>query len=187
MKILLLIAHPYLHRSKMNAALLASAAKLPEVEIFDLYETYPDFYIDATAERNRLMRTDLLIMQFPFYWYSAPALLKEWQDRVITPTRHSPDVPHPLAGKPLMLTITTGQRLESYLPQVGDSQRLHTMSQLLSPLKQLAHHCGMPLLQPFTVHGCRHLTLTDLQTHAKRYQNYLQSLIDQYTIPADGQ
>jgi NAD(P)H dehydrogenase (quinone) len=39
---------------------------------------------DAVAEQARIDRADLLIMVFPVYWWSMPAILKGWIDRVFT-------------------------------------------------------------------------------------------------------
>jgi NAD(P)H dehydrogenase (quinone) len=39
---------------------------------------------DAVAEQARIDRADMLIMIFPVYWWSMPAILKGWIDRVFT-------------------------------------------------------------------------------------------------------
>ena len=33
-------------------------------------------------EQQRLADHDLIVLQFPLYWYTGPALLKEWLDLV---------------------------------------------------------------------------------------------------------
>ena len=40
------------------------------------------FAPDVQAEIDKLMAADFLILQFPFWWYSVPAMLKGWIDRV---------------------------------------------------------------------------------------------------------
>ena len=40
------------------------------------------FAPDIQAEIDKLMAADFLILQFPFWWYSVPAMLKGWIDRV---------------------------------------------------------------------------------------------------------
>ena len=40
------------------------------------------FAADVQAEMDKLLAADLLILQFPFWWYSVPAILKGWIDRV---------------------------------------------------------------------------------------------------------
>ena len=39
---------------------------------------------DVLREQQRVERADMLIFVFPFYWWSVPALLKGWVDRVLT-------------------------------------------------------------------------------------------------------
>ncbi|MDY6962592.1 MAG: NAD(P)H-dependent oxidoreductase [Pseudomonadota bacterium] len=39
---------------------------------------------DAVAEQARIDRVDLLVMIFPVYWWSMPAMLKGWIERVFT-------------------------------------------------------------------------------------------------------
>ncbi|MCV5747032.1 NAD(P)H-dependent oxidoreductase, partial [Escherichia coli] len=49
----------------------------------DLYGEYPRFNINIDREQQRLREHDVVIFQFPLYWYSTPAILKEWQDLVL--------------------------------------------------------------------------------------------------------
>ena len=53
------------------------------VRLHDLYEAYPDFLIDVEAEQALLLEHDVIVFQHPVYWYSSPAILKEWQDLVL--------------------------------------------------------------------------------------------------------
>ncbi len=49
----------------------------------NLYEEYPDFQIDIKKEQDLLLNHDIIIWHHPFYWYSSPAILKEWIDLVL--------------------------------------------------------------------------------------------------------
>ncbi|XP_077473796.1 NAD(P)H dehydrogenase [quinone] 1-like isoform X2 [Stigmatopora argus] len=40
---------------------------------------------DITEEQCKLSEADLIIFQFPMYWFGLPAILKGWIDRVLTP------------------------------------------------------------------------------------------------------
>jgi hypothetical protein len=53
------------------------------VDISDLYEEYPDFYINVKREQQLLIEHDIIVFQHPFYWYSSPAILKQWEDLVL--------------------------------------------------------------------------------------------------------
>uniref|UniRef100_A0A3Q2QJE6 NAD(P)H dehydrogenase, quinone 1 n=1 Tax=Fundulus heteroclitus TaxID=8078 RepID=A0A3Q2QJE6_FUNHE len=39
---------------------------------------------DITAEQRKVEEAQLIIFQFPLYWFSVPAILKGWFDRVLT-------------------------------------------------------------------------------------------------------
>ena len=80
--VLLVLAHPALERSRANRAMAAAADSLAAVRLHDLYEVYPDFLIDVPDEQARLTAHDIIVLQFPLYWYSTPALLKAWIDEV---------------------------------------------------------------------------------------------------------
>ena len=83
-RVLVLFAHPAVQKSRLNVRLAAAACGLPGVTFHDLYETYPDFNIDVPAEQARLEAHEVIVLQHPFYWYSGPALLKEWLDQNLT-------------------------------------------------------------------------------------------------------
>ena len=82
-RVLILFAHPALQKSRVNRRLVAAVQNLENVTINDLYEEYPDFSIDVKREQALLESHDIIIFQHPLYWYSCPALLKEWQDLVL--------------------------------------------------------------------------------------------------------
>ncbi|MCV5371612.1 NAD(P)H-dependent oxidoreductase, partial [Escherichia coli] len=82
-KVLILFAHPSQHRSEVNTPLFKEAQKIEGVTCVDLYGEYPRFNINIDREQQRLREHDVVIFQFPLYWYSTPAILKEWQDLVL--------------------------------------------------------------------------------------------------------
>jgi NAD(P)H dehydrogenase (quinone) len=50
----------------------------------DLYHGDPSALPDILREQQRVERADMLVFVFPVYWWSVPALLKGWFDRVLT-------------------------------------------------------------------------------------------------------
>ena len=82
-KILVLFAHPALQRSLVNKELIKTFENLEYLTFHDLYEAYPQMDIDIEFEQNLLENDDIVVFMFPFYWYSTPAILKEWQDIVL--------------------------------------------------------------------------------------------------------
>ena len=82
-RILVLLAHPSLDRSEANRPIADAIAGIEGVTLVDLYAEYPDFQIDIDLEQQRLLAHDVIVFQHPLYWYSTPAILKEWQDLVL--------------------------------------------------------------------------------------------------------
>jgi hypothetical protein len=79
-RILVLFAHPALQKSTINRQLIAAIRDLENVTIKDLYEEYPDFYINLKREQRLLIDHDIIIFQRPFYRYASPAILKQSED-----------------------------------------------------------------------------------------------------------
>jgi voltage-gated potassium channel Kch len=82
-RVLILFAHPALQKSTVNRRLISAVRGLRGVTINDLYEEYPDFDIEVGREQELLLNHDIIIFQHPFYWYSSPATLKQWEDLVL--------------------------------------------------------------------------------------------------------
>src|SRR3569623_864064 len=83
-RILVILAHTNLVQSRINKAMADAVSDLPGVTVHDLYAAYPDGRIDVAREQALLDAHDIVVFQHPLFWYSSPALLKEWQDKVIT-------------------------------------------------------------------------------------------------------
>ncbi len=163
---LLVLAHPALHRSRANAALLEAAQARPEITIHDLYQNYADFLIDVEAEQQRLLDHQLIILQFPMYWYSAPALLKEWLDMVWLHGFAYGRLGTRLRGKTMLAAVTAGGDAGAYRP--GGINRF-TMAEFLRPLEATAHLCGLTWAEPFIVHDSIQMTEASRRAAAQNY------------------
>ena len=83
-KILVVVAHPNIDSSIANKTILEKFQKLhPDAEIDHLYKLYPDFKIDVKKEQEKLVKADYIILQFPMFWYNAPALMRQWFESVL--------------------------------------------------------------------------------------------------------
>lgn len=151
-KILILMAHPSLHRSEVNRPLFQTAKQLDAVTAVDLYGEYPNFRIDIDREQQRLRDHDVIIFQFPLYWYSTPALLKEWQDLVLEYGFAYGSDGHALDGKIFLCALTAGGSVDAYRAQ---GYNHFTIRELLQPLEQMAYLTGMQYIPPFCVFGAR--------------------------------
>lgn len=174
-KILILFAHPAFQKSRINKALIHSVQNLEGVTINNLYDKYPDFFIDVKAEQKLLLEHDIIIWHHPFYWYSAPAIIKEWMDLVLEHGFAYGNKGRALEGKWAMSTISTGGREEVYS---ASGSNHFTINQFLAPFNQSATLCRMAYLPPFVVHGSHTITKEDLQNYVTDYQQTIRTLRD---------
>lgn len=172
--LLLVLAHPALERSRANRALAKAAKGTPGVTFKDLYETYPDFVVDIETEQAALVAHDVISLQFPLYWYSTPALLKEWLDLVWLHGFAYGAEGEALKGKRLFVACTTGASAKAYH---AHGYNRFSMDEFLRPLEQTAHLCGMDWETPFVVHGASVKDDAALKAEAERYRARIASLL----------
>ena len=172
-RVLILFAHPMPRKSRINRALVNAVRELQGVTFHDLYEAYPDFDIDVAQEQSLLREHDVLVLQHPFYWYSAPAVMKEWLDLVLQYGFAYGDQGTALKGKRWQQAITTGGPEDAY--QASGSNRF-TIRELLAPFEQTANLCSMDYLEPFVVHGVLQMTRAQIDAEALRYRAHIEQL-----------
>ncbi|HEY0677048.1 MAG TPA: NAD(P)H-dependent oxidoreductase [Chitinophagaceae bacterium] len=171
--ILVLFAHPALEKSRVHSCLLRNIRNLQGVTVKDLYELYPDFDIDVKEEQRSLMQHDIIILQHPFYWYSTPAIIKQWEDLVLEHGWAYGSTGKMLTGKRIFNAISCGGRLEAYQP---NGLNRFTIRQLLWPIDQTARLCNMLYMPPFVVHGTHRLNKTDIELYGLQYAQLLIAL-----------
>jgi len=172
-RILILFAHPALEKSRVNRKIVRKIQSLETVTFHDLYEQYPDFDIDIEREQELLTSHDIVVFHHPFFWYSTPAILKEWQDLVLVHGWAYGSQGDALRGKYFLNLITTGGRESAYQK---DGHTGFTMRELLAPIEQTTRLCGMVFLPPFVIHGTHSLTASDIQRQAAESRRFLESL-----------
>jgi len=186
-KILVLYAHPKHWQSKANAPLAAVGRAVSGVTLIDLYATYPTLDIDVRAEQEQLAAHDIIIFQFPMYWYSTPAILKEWQDLVLEYGFAYGRDGKALHGKTFLCAVTAGGPAHVYAggdamsDDEGDVENGGMdIRRLLLPIEQMARLCGMHFLPPFILFGAR-TALKDqrIEDHMREWENLLTALRDQ--------
>lgn len=173
--VLILFAHPALEKSRVNAVLCEAVREMRGVTFRDLYEEYPDLAIDVRREQELLLAHETIVLQHPFYWYSSPSILKEYQDLVL---QHGWAYGHggeALVGKSLLQVITTGGRASAYQ---RDGLNRFTVRELLAPFEQTAFLCGMDYLPPFVAHGSLRMTANEVRAHADDYRAVVGGLRD---------
>jgi glutathione-regulated potassium-efflux system ancillary protein KefG len=178
-RILVNVFHPDLANSTGNKVLSDSIQGVANVTLRDLYREYPDMKIDVEREQHLLLDHDLIVFQHPLYWYSSPALFKEWQDRVLQPGfAFPPGVGDELKGKHWLSVITMASSGDEYGP---DGANQYTLDEFLRPFERTAAFCGMTWVPPVIIEGvvqakvvdARRIVAEHLSTQAEKYRLYL--------------
>ena len=173
-EIVILVAHPEQQHSRVNHALMRAAAGLApqRVEVRDLYALYPDYLIDADAERSVLSDARLVVWQHPIHWYGMPPLMKLWLDEVFAFGWAYGPGGTALQGKDLWLVVSTGGSEQAYRP--GGHNR-HFFDDFLPPYEQTAALCGMRFLPPLVLHGAHRASRAEVEAHGGLYTSRLLS------------
>lgn len=114
--VLIISGHPDLRDDSFaNKIILEDLATLlPEATFDDLGDLYPDYKIDVAAEQKKLVGADIIVLQFPIFWYSCPALLAKWMEDVFVRGFSHGSQGKALVGKKLVLSFTTGAPESAY-------------------------------------------------------------------------
>lgn len=180
-RVLVLLAHPALHKSRVNRRLADALRGLDGVTLHDLYDAYPDFDIDVRREQALLLAHPIVVWQHPLYWYSTPAMLKEWQDLVLEFDWAYGPRGRALEGKLLLQGITTGGRADAYQPG-GFNER--DLRDYLVPAERTARLCRMTYLPPFVTFGTHRMDEAAIVARAADWRALVVALRDGRVDPA---
>jgi glutathione-regulated potassium-efflux system ancillary protein KefG len=175
MSLLILLAHPNLQDSRINKALIdAATASSADFHIRDLYALYPHGFINLKAEQAAIENAQALVLQHPFYWYSVPALLKEWIDVTLTHGWAFGGGGTALKDKPWAHAVSTGGSQSDY------DHPSPSVESLLIPLQETAKLCNAQWAKPFITPDASSLTKEDLAQRAQQYVAWLNELRPQH-------
>jgi glutathione-regulated potassium-efflux system ancillary protein KefG len=174
-RILLQFAHPALEKSRVHVVMLEQVQFIEHITINDLYQQYPFFDIDISREQQLLMSHDIIVFQHPLYWYSTPAIVKQWQDLVLEHGWAYGKIGRMLKGKKLFHAITSGGRANSYSK---DGYNGYSVQDFLRPIERTAKLCRMEYWPPYVIHGTHRMNEDDIRVEAGQYASFLKALVD---------
>lgn len=144
------------------------------------------FVSDIQTELDKLMRCDLLILQFPLWWFSVPAIMKGWIDRVFAngTVYGSGGMRFDqggLKGRKAMLSFTTG-----CFPEMMEPDGLLGQRDVI--LWHLHHgtfgYSGLQVLRPFVGWSIQYSDDAQRQTYLEAYAERLRGIEDEAPMPA---
>lgn len=154
MKKLVIITHPHIENSVVNKSWMNTLQKHPDsFTIHALYEKYPDGKIDVAEEQKLLEAHDIIIFQFPLYWFSSPPLLKQWLDEVLLHGWAYGSTGDKMKGKKITLAISAGIKEKDYRE---DGLYQGNLDQLSLPFKMTTQYIAAQFLPPFTWYDVEH-------------------------------
>jgi glutathione-regulated potassium-efflux system ancillary protein KefG len=175
-KLLVYYAHPGHKHSHANKAMVAEAQKVDGITFVDLYAEYPRFEINIDREQQRLLDHDVILFQFPLFWYSTPSLIKEWQDLVLEHGFAYGAGGDKLAGKCMMLAVTAAGPQDAYAQQ---GYQKYPIRAFLTPLEQTARLCHMEFAAPYVLYGSLRASREGtLEPHVRGYRKLLEAVRD---------
>jgi NAD(P)H dehydrogenase (quinone) len=134
------------------------------------------FAPDIAAEIDKLRRCDTLLLQFPLWWFSMPAVMKGWVDRVLANgVAYGGSTGQffergMMAGRRAMVTTTTGAPAVMFAP----SGMCGAMEAALWPIHNgILRFVGFDVLPPFVAHG---VDILDRETLAGVLRDYAERL-----------
>lgn len=169
MKTLVVLAHPSIEESIINANLKKAVLKATEIKLHELYTTYPDWEIDIKKEQELVEEYERIIFQFPNYWYSYPPLLKKWFDQVLE-RGWAFRGRHALAGKEIGAAISSGFSSEDYR---FDGLHRHSLEQILAPFYATCNFIRAKSLPVFATFEEETTTEKGYEEQAAEYLDYL--------------
>lgn len=182
-RVLIYYAHPGHRTSRVNRPMAQAAERIADIDFVDLYYTYPRHNIDVSAEQERILSADIIIFQFPVFWYSTPSIIKDWQDLVLQHGFAYGAGGDRLSGKVMMLAVTAAGPEEAYAPNGYQHYPLRTF---LTPLEQTARLCRMHFTAPYVLYSSLKAPEEDrVGQHVEGYVRLIEALRDErYDFPA---
>ncbi|PAJ75777.1 hypothetical protein CJF42_03415 [Pseudoalteromonas sp. NBT06-2] len=124
-----------------------------------------DFETSIKIEQSKLDSADVLILQFPLWWWSFPAILKGWIDRVLT-SGFAYGEKSRLGKKKVMYSITTGGA-------ENEDERDYYKRKIDGLYHDVFGFIGWECLPPFIAHGVQRETEKVRETMLLNYRQHL--------------
>lgn len=151
MKTLVIYGHPDYKNSFANKTILEEFSKIQtEAEIRNISELYPDWNIDVKKEQAKLAEADVIIFEFPFWWYSSPSIVHRYLEQVFVYGFAYGTGGNALQGKRCVISFTTGGDREAY---TKEGYQHYDIEDFLPQFKAMVNLTGMVLVDTIISYG----------------------------------
>lgn len=138
---------------------------------------------DLKTEQDKLDRADVVFFQFPLWWYSAPAIMKGWLERVLS-MGYAYGAGRMfdqggLGGTKAMLSFTTHGVESSYAEDGWHGP----ITDVLTPLHQGLRFVGFEILPPHVAYNVQRCSDDERAAVIDSLRNHLANLPDMQVIP----
>lgn len=179
-KTLLVLSHTDYEHSFANKELVGQLTKIiPNIELDHIDKEYPDLKIDIKKEQDKLIKSDVIIFQFPLFWYNAPSSLRKWIEVVFQHGFSHGSKGKSLNGKKLIVSLTTGAPEQFY------KEEKDTIENLMHGMECLCKLCGMKYMGVVYTFGVSYLLrdkpdllkqrTKDLEKHAQKVADIIKA------------
>ncbi len=157
-------------------------------QLEEIHATKADgFVAEIAAEQEKVEWCDLMIWQFPLWWFTVPGILKGWVDRVFAMGRFYGDNRFYGSGvfkdKKAILSLTTGGVEDSY-----QGNGLHgDLNSMLKPIHRgMFRFVGFNVLRPHVVYGPVRQTAEQREQELGRWSGRLKDIFLEEPMEVDG-
>ena len=169
-KTLIIMSHPDVAQSSLQQFLLAAVKGEEQIQVRHLESILTargSEHFDKTLERACLQEADRIILQFPFYWYQCPSVMKQWMDEVLMLNLSQKN-----KMKEFGIVVTVGAKSDRYT--AGGSVGFG-IEELLRPYQALANQLGWEYQTPFVIYQFQYLSEIQKQQLLVDYLYYLEN------------
>lgn len=170
-----------LYANQFNPVAAMSDFQLPDNELNPQYfisqkmaSEQHAFAEDIQTEMDKLVQADHLLLQFPLWWFAAPAMLKGWMDRVLA-KGFAYDANKTfdnglLRGKSASVVVTTQSPESAY--KINGVHHA-ALEDFLLPIYHTLKFTGIQIKNPFVVYGAIDINNERRESILNNFEYYL--------------
>ena len=173
--ILIISGHDNIQISVANKTILENLKdKLDNAE-FDYLSDY-GFNLNVKKEQEKLLNADVIVFQFPVYWYNCPAVLRNWFEKVFERGFAYGSTGDKLKGKKVLFSCTLASAKDAYTK--NGAQRFEVEELMENDFKAICNLCQLKYCGLMYHCGCMFFSEEEKEKVRQSSTEYSKKLID---------